>query len=174
MNASIIEIKLHSLDQLFNSMDPSPFHERDLDHDAEEFIVSWAQEYALKTPLILRVRLDKLSDGDNVDMVSQAIHNYFIYRTDIYRREFKYLMKQARIYLLIGLMFLGVCFLAGHMIMTYNANMWGGLLRESLMIVGWVAMWRPIQLYFYEWWPVKQKINIYKKLSEIRVEVVQS
>ena len=36
----LIEVKLTELNQLFNSMDPSPFHERDLDHDAEEFIVS--------------------------------------------------------------------------------------------------------------------------------------
>ena len=43
--------------QLFNSMDPSPFRERDLDHDAEEFIVSWAQEYHRKTPLKLLVHL---------------------------------------------------------------------------------------------------------------------
>jgi hypothetical protein len=39
----LIELKLSGLNQLFNSMDPSPFHERDLDHDAEEFIVSWKE-----------------------------------------------------------------------------------------------------------------------------------
>jgi hypothetical protein len=39
-----IEIFVDKIEQLFNSMDPSPFHEKDLDHDAEEFIVSWAQE----------------------------------------------------------------------------------------------------------------------------------
>ena len=31
-----LELNLHELDQLFNTMDPSPFHEKDLDHDAEE------------------------------------------------------------------------------------------------------------------------------------------
>ena len=35
-----IEIYLDRIEQLFNSMDPSPFHEKDLDRDAEEFIVS--------------------------------------------------------------------------------------------------------------------------------------
>lgn len=37
-----IQIKLHDLNQLFNTMDPSPFYEKDLDADAEKFIVSWA------------------------------------------------------------------------------------------------------------------------------------
>lgn len=40
----LIEVKVAEIHQLFNSMDPSPFHERDLDHDAEQFILSWAQE----------------------------------------------------------------------------------------------------------------------------------
>lgn len=39
-----ISLKLRELNQRFNSMDPSPFIDRDLDHDAEEFIVSSARE----------------------------------------------------------------------------------------------------------------------------------
>jgi hypothetical protein len=39
-----INLKLRELSQLFNSLDRSPFLDRDLDHDAEEFIVSWARE----------------------------------------------------------------------------------------------------------------------------------
>jgi hypothetical protein len=40
-----IEIKLQEFEQLFNTIDPSPFHEKDLDHDLEEFTVSWTMEY---------------------------------------------------------------------------------------------------------------------------------
>jgi hypothetical protein len=39
-----IEVSLRDLEQFFNTIDPSPFHEKDLDHDLEEFIVSWATE----------------------------------------------------------------------------------------------------------------------------------
>ena len=41
----LIELRLNNVGQLFNTMDPSPYHERDLDHDAEEFILSWAREH---------------------------------------------------------------------------------------------------------------------------------
>lgn len=40
-----IELRLRDLGQLFNSMDPTPFHHKDLDRDAEEFIKSWALEF---------------------------------------------------------------------------------------------------------------------------------
>ena len=54
-----IELNVKDMTQLFNSMDPSPFHEKDLDHDAEEFIVSWAQEFHRKEPIELVVHLEK-------------------------------------------------------------------------------------------------------------------
>ena len=51
-----IEISLNRLGQLFNSFDPSPFHERDLDQDAEEYIIGSAEEVA-RRPLCLVVHL---------------------------------------------------------------------------------------------------------------------
>ena len=39
-----IEVNLQDLEQFFNTMDPSPFHKKDLDDELEEFIVSWATE----------------------------------------------------------------------------------------------------------------------------------
>ena len=50
-----ISLKLRDTSQLFNSMDPSPFIEKDLDDDAEEFIVSWAQEFSPNAPIKLRI-----------------------------------------------------------------------------------------------------------------------
>ena len=38
-----IEIRIDDISQLFHTLDPFPFRERDLDKDAEEFIVSWAR-----------------------------------------------------------------------------------------------------------------------------------
>jgi hypothetical protein len=35
-DSAAIEIRLSRPQQLFNSLDPSPFHDRDLDQDAED------------------------------------------------------------------------------------------------------------------------------------------
>jgi hypothetical protein len=37
-NCELIEVHVSELKQLFNAIDPSPFRERDLDPNAEEFI----------------------------------------------------------------------------------------------------------------------------------------
>ena len=49
--AAAIEIRLSRAQQLFNSLDPSPFHERDLDQDAEEYIVDSADESTTTSPI---------------------------------------------------------------------------------------------------------------------------
>ncbi len=52
-----IEIRVEQFKQLFNSMDPSPFRERDLDDSTEEYIVSWAREMPSRQPIEIVVHL---------------------------------------------------------------------------------------------------------------------
>jgi hypothetical protein len=94
-----IEVKLQEFEQLFNTIDPSPFHEKDLDHDLEEFIESWAKEYPLHEPLRLIVHLEKrLPDADPQAIIERAVHNYFGYKTALNQREFTQLMREGRLF----------------------------------------------------------------------------
>jgi len=45
----LLEIKLSSIMQLFNSFDPAPFHEKELDAAAEEYIVDSVEDFPTKT-----------------------------------------------------------------------------------------------------------------------------
>ena len=99
-----IRLKLHDMNQLFNSMDPSPFIERDLDDDAEEFIVSWAQECPSNASIRLRIYLDQWPAEDPKELIKTAVHNHFSHRVQIARLEFKRLLEQGRTSLFIGLL----------------------------------------------------------------------
>ncbi len=168
-----IKLKLRDLSQLFNSMDPSPFIEKELDDDAEEFIVSWAQEFSPKAPIRLRVYLDQWPAEDPKELIRTAVHNHFAHRAKINNLEFKRLLEQGRTSLLIGLVFLSVCLVFIKVLLGRAEGTWAAVVRESLTIAGWVAMWRPMQIYLYDWWPLRQRGRIYKKLSRVPVEVVQ-
>lgn len=168
-----VELELRNVNALFNSMDPAPFHEKDLDHDAEEFIVSWTREYPMATALTLRVHLVEWPADDPTSTVREAVHHYFAYRGKLINMEFRQLMKQARTSLLIGLTFLGLCLLSSSYFLAGREGTVFTILRESLTIAGWVAMWRPMQLYLYDWWPLRRRGRLYSKLSKIPVEVVR-
>lgn len=168
----LIEVKVAEVHQLFNSMDPSPFHERDLDHDAEQFIVSWAQEYPRHAPLKLVVHLG-LQPADVSDpqaLIAESVRHYFGYRAEVTRRELRLLMKEGRASLLIGLLFLAVCELTARSL-SVTLDTWHGMLREGLTIIGWVAMWRPLEIYLYRWWPVLRLQHVYQSLSAMQVEI---
>ena len=168
-----IKLKLREMSQLFNSMDPSPFIEKDLDDDAEEFIMSWAQEFPPDAPVKLRIYLEQWPTEDPNELIRQAVHNYFAHRATLTKLEFSRLMKQGRTSLFIGLVFLVACLVIIQTLLHGEAGTWAGVLRESLTIAGWVAMWRPMQIYLYDWWPLRRRGRIYAKLSHMPVEVIQ-
>jgi hypothetical protein len=167
-----IKLKLRDLSQLFNSMDPSPFVEKDLDDDAEEFIVSWAEEFPPDAKVRLHVYLEQWPDQNPTELIRQAVYNHFTHRAELTDLEFRHLMKQGRTSLLIGLSFLAVCLAISETLLLGEVGTWAGVLRESLTIAGWVAMWRPMQIYLYDWWPLHRRGRIYTKLSRMPVEVV--
>lgn len=168
-----IELELREVNQLFNSMDPSPFHDRDLNRDAEEFIVGWAQEYSLGEPLTLTIHLANMPAQDPTVVMAEAIHNFFAYRAGLNRLAFRRLMDDGRTSLVVGLAFLTGCLAIRNLVLGHTAGAWAGLLREGLTIVGWVAMWRPVQIYLHDWWPLHRRGRVLSKLSTMSVEVVQ-
>jgi hypothetical protein len=170
----LIEVKLRDVHQLFNSMDPSPFNEKDLDHDAEEFIVSWALEHPSHASLKLVVHLAQLPQGDAQAMVENAIHHYFTYKAEMNWREFKVLMKEGRLSLFIGITFMAACVSIADIFAHRAGGAWLQIFREGLTVGGWVAMWRPLEIYLYRWWPLRRLGRIYGKLSRMEVEVRQS
>ena len=166
-----IEVSLEDFEQFFNTIDPSPFHRKDLDHDLEEFIVSWATEYPLNEPLRLVVYLQNRPSGtDAQNVIEQAVHNYFVYKTDLNQREFKLLLREGRLSLLIGLVFLTLCLSGGQMASRLQIP-GAGIVEASLTIAGWVAMWHPMDVFLYGWWPLRRAGKVYRKLSAIPVEV---
>ena len=167
-----IELNLREVGQLFNTMDPAPFPEKDLDGDAEEFILSWVREFPLDEPVVLVVHLSEFpADQDAQSVIERGVHHYFAYRARMNRMEFRGLLKDGRQSLLIGIVFLAACLTASHGIGGDQSGTFRGIARESLTIAGWVAMWRPMQIYLYDWWPLRRRGRLYKKLSRMRVEV---
>jgi hypothetical protein len=168
----VIELKLHDTNQLFNSLDPAPFNTKDLDQDAEEFIVSWALEFPGNEAICLRIHLDAPIAESEIAVINEAIHHYFAYRTQLNRLEFSRLMRQGRVSLMIGLAFLAGCLGLSNFLLAGINSPAPQFLRESVTILGWVAMWRPIEIYLYDWWPIQKRGNIYLKLSRMTIEIV--
>jgi hypothetical protein len=168
-----IELRIVELSELFNSMDPTPFHHRILDINAEEFLESWALEFPKNSHFKIIVHIEKMPQEDPSAIVADAIRNYFEYKSERSKRNLSQLLLEGRVSLLIGLCFLAICLLsADFLAVSFANNTFFKLLKESLLIGGWVAMWRPLQIFLYEWWPIIRKESIYLNLAKAVVHVV--
>jgi len=169
----VIEIHVAELKQLFNAIDPSPFRERDLDPKAEEFIVSWARDVPREASLALLVYLDRQAGlPDEAAILRDAIHEYFNQRAMATRRQLRQLFRVGRTSLAIGITVLALCLLAGNFAARMlSGNTLGELLKESLLIGGWVAMWKPMEMFLYDWWPIRAEARLFDRLSLIPVRI---
>ncbi len=166
-----IEISLSRLQQLFNSLDPSPFHERDLDRNAEEYILGSAEELPLKQALrLIHLPADQRPAADAADL-GTAIHNYFAYQETQSRRRLRLLFRDGRVALIIGLAFLFVCIVLRQVAFSFGTGTISEIIAEGMLIIGWVAMWRPLEIFLYEWWPIRRRCRVYEKLSSIPVVI---
>jgi hypothetical protein len=173
-NPAIIEMHLREMTQLFDSLDHSPFREKDLDRNAEEYIVDSIKELPARAACELVIHLDQpASTPDEVSIIEEAIHVHFARRAQVLRRELRRLIRRGWISLGIGLSFLVTFFLIGQFIRrVWGESQWGTLLHESLLIGGWVAMWKPLEIFLYDWWPLLGERRIHDRLSQIKVRIV--
>lgn len=169
-----IEIRVGALTQLFNSIDPSPFRTKDLDPNAEEFIVGWARE-ARDGPLALLVHVDRPGGFEDADILREAVHEFFRQRAWVTRQKLRQLFRVGRTSLAIGLAFLAVSVgLGGALEQVLAEQRFGGILSESLIIGGWVAMWRPLEIFLYDWWPIRAEARLYDRLSRMPVAIASA
>jgi hypothetical protein len=169
----VILIRVSQLASLFHSLDPSPFRERDLDAEAQRYIVEWAQEAPRGAPIAIVVQLPKdESELEHAAMLEEALHNNFDYRASEATRELHELFREGWRALFVGVPVLAVT-LIGSQLLAKGAAPTAPIrvVSESLLILGWVANWRPLEIFFYGWSPIVRRRALYRRLAAARVEV---
>ena len=169
---ALIEVSVTTPEQLFNSLDPFPFRERDLDRAAEEFIVGWARELPQAGPIVIRVHLPQKNVGAwQAEQMQEAFRSYFTYRAGVLGRELSELFRRGRRSLLIGLAVLLLSVATSELFRaSFGHEGIFAVLNEGLIILGWVANWRPLEIFLYDWWPIVGTRRLYRRLSEVSVE----
>ncbi len=171
-NCELIQVHVTDLRMFFNPIDPSPPAERDLETKVEEFIVAWARAVRRDTRLALQIDVDTPTAPEEASTVGAAVHEFFRQRSMSANRRLNQLFRVGRTSLLIGLASLAVAVtLASFVDRAFGKHPVGALIRETLVIGGWVAMWRPLETFLYDWWPIRAERKLYDRLSVMPVRV---
>jgi hypothetical protein len=172
-DAAVIELHLQQLGQLFHALDPSPFGSRDLDPKAEEFIVDAAGELPADRPLRLVVHLDRPpAEARPAAALEPAVQAYFRRRAEAERRQLRRLFRTGRVSLLISLLFLGAVLGLSELLSDLLARVrLGRVVGAGLDIAAWVALWRPLEIFLYDWWPLRSRALLYERLGQLTVRL---
>lgn len=169
----LIELELHSLMQIFNSFDPSPFHEKELDEEAEVYIYNTVGEFPIKKPLGIVIYVPPSEfDRETEHTLKEAVRNHFSYKKVLTEIELRRLLQRGRRNMTIAIIFLFFCLLLNRLLSTIEGSLINTMLSEGLTIIGWVAMWEPVYVFLYGWWPIVQKRNIYRKILSMDLSVI--
>ncbi|MFP5441602.1 MAG: hypothetical protein ACLGHJ_08930 [Gammaproteobacteria bacterium] len=167
---TLVEMKVSHPAQLFNSLDPSPFRERDLDAEAAAWLVDALRELHGHDKVKVVVYLPGAADERTHVAVTDAIRNFFRYREQAAQFALRQVLRYGRLSLAVGLLFLAVCTVLWRFVFTGEALV-DRILGEGFLIMGWVAMWKPLEILLYDWWPVLRDIRLYRRIAALPVEI---
>jgi hypothetical protein len=168
-----IDITVRQARQLFDSRDPSPFRERDLDQDAVEYLLGAAREIPSAKPLAIVVTItEPLESTLTRDELVEAVRAHFTYQLAQVNRQLETHWRRGRGFLAVGLTVLAVFLTLAELTETLmSSGPLRDILREGLVITGWVAIWRPLEVLIYDWRPLVDERRQIQRLLDAPVDV---
>ena len=145
-----IALRLQRVDQIFDTLDPAPFHAKALGRDANAYLVESAGEYAAREPITIAIHAPPAL-AVHLDDITAGIHAHYALAHTQAERRHRRRRRIGRLSLVAG-----VATLAAALLLRIEVEMIGGslgyVLAEGLLILAWVALWRPIEMIGFDSW----------------------
>lgn len=166
-----IDIRIQRIEQLFDSLELSPFRENEkaLSHDAESYIVDFAGDYGRAEPLRLIVHAP-MSIKPHAAEITRAVHAHFELAHIQCRRRYQRRMRIGRTLLIAGLAVLALALLLRALLGDPGDRAMIAAIGEGLLILGWVAMWRPLEILLFERLENHQNSALLHRLAQVPVD----
>lgn len=172
-----IDVHLQDPAQLFQPTDHFPSNESGLKPDTELFFLRQASQHRRRAPLAIIVHLGAsdgstaANSGSSVELVGR-LRSGFAAAAAGARRAIHDHFRTGRRTLLIGLGVLAGCLLlAAQSQNLFGNGVSGSLVKESAIVFGWVAMWRPASLFLYDWVPKGLRFFDLQRLARADVRI---
>jgi len=172
MRVTEIILKPEDVDQMLIAPHNLFYGKRRLSPDAEEFLIEEAEGHPYRTTIYLKMYLPPGTLNRSQE-IETAIHQHFAYRKNKSLKQLSRTLQLGWRGLLIAIVFLSL--LVSLTLIVIRRMPEGGLsviFREILIILGWVALWRPTDLLLYEWRQFKRDANLFEKFEQCKIEFI--
>jgi hypothetical protein len=165
---ALVDVRVATVEQLFDNRDPAPFRQRDLDPALVEYLVGAAHDLSRADRLRVRFWTERPGEAREVEDGVRAHFEYELERTQRRRRE------QVRVgWISLAVAAVVVVALIGlsQLVARVIGGALGAGLREALVISGWVVMWRPVELLIHDGIPWRRDRRALRALRDAVVEL---
>jgi hypothetical protein len=161
-----VDVRVSSIEQLFDNRDPAPFRERDLDPDLAEYLLDAGEDLADEHRFRIVVWLDQPCRPGEVE---QAVRSHF--EELIARNKRLRSRRIGQITLVLAVVLVVVLLAVSQFVETLVPGNIGNGLKEGLVIFSWVVMWRPVETLIYDWIPARRERSIAAKLLGAPIDI---
>jgi hypothetical protein len=146
----------------FNPLDPTPAPARDLAHDLVEYLNQCSDEIPYKYPVIISIHVqNNAQDAQREHECLSSLQTFYRHEIFVSQAEIRRKRGGSLKYLLISFSCLAISAISTQLQL---AGFFWSLLREAVLIGGWLFMWEAVTLNFIEMDVHYQEIKKYKRL----------
>ena len=165
-----IDLRIERMEQLFDSLDPAPFHAKALDRNAEAYLRESAGEHSAREPLTIVIHAPPALAG-RLDDIGAAIHTHFALAHQQAERLHRRQRRIGRFALAGGAATLAAALLLRRWVTSLGGSL-GDVLAEGLLILALVALWRPIESIGFDSWKSREERRLLATLAQVPLRFV--
>ncbi len=162
-----IDVRLTTIEQLFDNRDPAAFRERDLDPDLVEYLFAAGEDLTSMSAFQVVVWVAQPCSAEEIETGYRAHFDYEIERLERRRRRQR---RTGQVALLLGVTLLIILLSVAELFGEHGSRL-TRVAREGLVILSWVVMWRPVEALIYDWVPIRRERKVMQRLRAAPVDV---
>ncbi len=162
----IINISTEKIEDLYVNYDKnSSFIKKDLNDELEKYLVQSIEEIG-NHPFIIKFYFNENPETQTKEKLKNSIKNYFEYLQHLEQIKLKKQVKNSFIFILFGFIFISIALFLGD-----TEKFLLRLFSEGVMVAGWVSLWEAMATILIKWLPLKNKLEIYKKIANAKIDI---
>jgi hypothetical protein len=153
----------------FNAQDPAPLYKKQLSHEFEEYIMTCIRSAKRDSVFNYKISYSNESDKQYAEPLAYAIRRHFSETKATTTAAFEKFKRRTYMLLFISLSVVMIC--QGFLPLLVNEEhhkLKSGLMN-SLDVLCWVILWKPIERLIFYWNPFLKDISIMDRLEKAEV-----
>jgi hypothetical protein len=167
-NEIIIDASVRSVEDLYNNFDrTADYMKKDLDQEFVDYVTDCVREIGRRA-FVIRISLSIMPDNVVMDRVRRSVRTFFLYLQETERRQLRAMLRRSLVLFAIGLALL-VLAIAATRGFASNEGVLAEVFSQGLTVAAWVSLWEAIANLFIEWYPRRQEIKRYGRVTNATV-----